>query len=163
MVPVLNCLGVNDSPKREVLQEVSLHLEGQDSEREESPKYSGSPQAPDDLKGDENKILILLRGFCYAQNWENGGLACTPSHILSAKLPVSILALVFTALLFLPLTTVNLLLPQFFLSPPLPFLFTSLSPFPHRKHFLLLFIFSKIIWTHLKLRFFLPKSWEEKT
>lgn len=126
------------TPQRERSSErLSLHWEG----REEFTKHSGSPQAADDLRGDENRIWVLLRGFCHAEKRENEGLACTPPHILSAKLPVYIFALVFMPVLFFPLTTVNLLLPQFFLSPPFPLLFTSLSPFPHRKHFFIIHFF----------------------
>lgn len=123
-MPVFNHLGVNDSPKREVHQDACLHWEG----REKSPKHSGLSLAPDDFR-DENEILILPRGFCYAQKKENRGLVCNPSHILSAKLPVSILVLVLKSVLFISLTIANPLLPQFFLSPPFPFLLTSVSPY----------------------------------
>lgn len=118
IILVFNCLGVNDSPKRGVLREACLG------------------KAPGDLRGDENKILILPRGFCCPQKRENGRLACTVSQILSAKLPVSILALVLMSILFVPLTIASPLLLQFFLSPSFPFLFTSVSPFPHRSNFI---------------------------
>lgn len=62
---------------------------------------------------------------------------------LSAKLPVSILVLVLTFFLFVLLTIANPLLPQFFLGPPFPFLFTSVSPFLTER-----ILFSKMIWTH---------------
>lgn len=158
MIPVFNRLGINDSPKREVLQEACLHWEGQGTGREESPKHSGSPQAPDDLRGDGNKILILPRGFCYAQKRENGGLACTPSQIRSAKLPVSILALVLTSVPIVPLTTASPLLPQCFLSPPFPFLFPSVSPFPHRKNFIFKNNLNTSVSYILKLHCILRKS-----
>lgn len=127
MIPVFNCLGVNGSLKRGVLREACLRGEGQGTGTEKSPKHSGSPLAPDDLRGDENKILILSRGFCCAQKRENGGLACAASQILSARLPLSILALVLTSVLFAPLTIANPLLLQFFLSPSFPFVYFCFS------------------------------------
>lgn len=127
-------------PKRETFQVACLHWETWGTGREEFPRHSGSLQAPDDLRGDENKILILLRGVCYSQKKENGGLACTPSQILSAKLPISVLALVLMSILFIPLIIANSLLPQFFLRPPFPFL---LLHFLTEKK-----IFSKLFGTH---------------
>lgn len=157
-MPVFNHLGVNDFPKREVYQDACLHWEG----REESPRHSGLSLAPGDFREDENKILILPRGFCYAQKKENGGLVCTPSEFLSAKLPVSILVLVLMSVLFISLTIANPLLPQFFLSPPFPFLFTSVSSFSHRRNFIFKnSLDTSISWT-LKLHFVLRKSWEGK-
>lgn len=127
-------------PKREIFQGACQQTwETWGTGREEFPRHSGSLQAPDDLRRDENKIFTLLRGVCYSQNRENGGLACTPSQILSAKLPVSVLALVLTCVLFIPLIIANSL-PQFFLRPPFPFL---LLHFLTEKK-----IFSKLFGTH---------------
>lgn len=64
-----------------------------------------------------------------------------PSQILSAKLPVSIFALDLTSLLFIPLTTVNVVLPQFFLSVPLSHFFLLLFLYILAERFL----FSKIV------------------
>jgi len=158
MIPVFNCFGINESPNREVLQEAGLHWGGHGMGREESPKCSRSAQAPDDLRGDENKIWILPRGLCYTLKGETGGLACTPSQILAAKLSVSILALVFMPILFVPLTTASSLLPSFFLSPPFPVLFTSLSPFPHRMNFIFKNNLNTSVSCTLEPHFILKKS-----
>lgn len=101
--------------------------------REEAPKQLGSPQALSNLRGKQNKALIVLRCLCYEQKRENGRLARTPFQILSATLPASVLAQVLTSLLPFPLTTAGPPLPQALLSLPFPFLFASVSPFYHRK------------------------------
>lgn len=104
--------------------------------REEAPKQLGSPQALSNLRGKQNKALIVLRCLCYEQKRENGRLARTPFQILSATLPASVLAQVLTSLLPFPLTTAGPPLPQALLSLPFPFLFSSVSPFSSQKtHF----------------------------
>lgn len=72
MVPVFHCLGVNDFPKREVPQEASLHCKELGTGREESPRQSGSPQALFNLRGEENKALIVMRCFCYEEKEKIG-------------------------------------------------------------------------------------------
>lgn len=111
--------------------------------REEAPKQLGSPQALFNLRGKQNKALIVLRHLCYEKKRQNGGLACTPFQILSATLPASILAQVFTSLLSFPLTTADPPPPQALLSVPFPFQFSSISPFSSQKTH-----FSEINWTH---------------
>lgn len=148
------------SPQREGSSK-RLVCTGKDrTRREEAPKHSGSPPAPNELKGDENRILILWRAFAMHKRERMGDWHA--AHLIFSLPNYLFPSLHWSSRLFCSSLWPQLFFPIFFSVPLSHFFLLLFLHFLTENIFLLLFSFSKIILTRLKLHFYLRKSWEEK-